>query len=122
MAKYTQQQIIQALENSCKIHLGAWGGMAMEYLKENYPLAYQLRIMNGTLLEEMKCREDAAKNFMFDTRQLLFKQNPFKADWPYLQKLQHRKMIEDQAWEMTQPILFPQSDHDYVQSVLKDEI
>lgn len=117
----TREDIVRTLEKCEEIHLGAWGLLALEYIKDKTPIQAEIMSLEGTLLQVAKAREERAKEYMYEMREQLKKKYLKNQPETYMERVQALAQIEQQAWEMTlNDVLCPQlkSDGKYYKEIM----
>ena len=69
--------------------LDKWGIMALEYLKEEYPMRYQTLLEQGTLMSKVHEMQKSANDKMLEVIDNLLKQNPMPRTEDILIKTKH---------------------------------
>lgn len=93
------QPVIEVSDNQ-NLDIGKYGGMALNYLKEEYPYRYSLLRAEGKLIEIMYgVNQEAHKRLQFLQQQML-KTNPIPNTHNFYESYRHREMIRTQAEEI----------------------
>lgn len=91
-------QISNDRKNDC--HLGRYGRMALEYLRENHPQRFMFLKMDGTLMKKMhRVNEDALKQIEVVTQQMLQKE-PMPDTEDTLERTRHLNSLRRSAEEI----------------------
>ena len=86
--------------STCEQHIGKYGSIAMNYLKNEYPYRYSLLRAEGTLIETMYKVNEEAHKMMEALQEKMLAKDPIPYPENFYESYKHREMIRVMAEEI----------------------